>query len=30
MLAIPALLGKQVTGPYEGQYKPPLEVVVVS
>ena len=30
MLAIPALLGEQVTGPYEGQYKPPLEVVVVS
>ena len=30
MLAIPALLGEQVTGPYEGPYKPPLEVVVVS
>ena len=30
MLVIPALLGEQVTGPYEGQYKPPLEVVVVS
>ena len=29
-LAIPALLGEHVTGPYEGQIKPPLEVVVVS
>ena len=29
-LAIPALLGVHVTGPYEGQIKPPLEVVVVS
>ena len=24
MLAIPALLGEYVTGPYEGQPKPPL------
>ena len=30
MLAIPALLGEHVTGPYEGQLKPPLEVVVVT
>ena len=30
MLAIPALLGEHVTGPYEGQPKPPLEVVVVT
>ena len=30
MLAIPALLGEHVTGPYEGQSKPPLEVVVVT
>ncbi len=30
MLAIPALLGEHVTGPYEGHPKPPLEVVVVT
>lgn len=30
MLAISALLGEHVTGPYEGQSKPPLEVVVVT
>ena len=30
MLAIPALLGEHVIGPYEGQPKPPLEVVVVT
>lgn len=30
MLAIPALLGAHVNGPYEGQFKPPLEVVVVT
>ena len=29
-LAIPALLGAHVIGPYEGQPKPPLEVVVVT
>ena len=29
-LVIPALLGAHVIGPYEGQPKPPLEVVVVS
>ena len=27
---IPALLGAHVIGPYEGQPKPPLEVVVVT
>ena len=30
MLAIPALLGEHVIGPYEGQPKPPLEVVVMT
>lgn len=30
MLAIPALSGEHVIGPYEGQSKPPLEVVVVT
>ena len=30
MLAILALLGEHVIGPYEGQPKPPLEVVVVT
>ena len=29
-LVIPALLGAHVIGPYEGQPKPPLEVVVVT
>ena len=30
MLAIPALLGEHVTGPIQGQFKPPLEVVVMT
>lgn len=30
MLAIPALLGAHVNGPYESQFKPPHEVVVVT
>ena len=30
MLAISALWGEHVTGPYEGQPNPPLEVVVVT
>ena len=30
MLEIPALLGEHVIGPYVGQFKPPLEVVVMT
>ena len=30
MVAIPAFWGEHVTGPYEGQLKPPLEVVVMT